>query len=112
MQVRYPGNISSNRSKYYNPIMMAFRVVSMQYFVLKLQFMIDSTVKFPEHVKRSDSFTIYHSNNRYELFKIENELTGCRKPQVGLIQFPANQYQQSLGLSLATSLCRYSQSSP
>jgi len=39
-------------------------------------------------------------------------LTGCRKAHVGLRQLPATQYQQSLGLSLAISLWRYSHSIP
>lgn len=39
-------------------------------------------------------------------------LTGCRKAHVGLRQLPASQYQQSLGLSLAISLCLYSHSIP
>lgn len=37
---------------------------------------------------------------------------GCLKAQVGFRQLPPSQYQQSLGLILALSLCRYSQSLP
>ena len=37
---------------------------------------------------------------------------GCLKEQFGLRQFPPSQYQQSLGLILALSLCLYSQSLP
>lgn len=44
--------------------------------------------------------------------KTKRKLTGCLKPQLGLRQFPLNQYQQSFGLSLALSLWRYSHRLP
>lgn len=47
-----------------------------------------------------------------QINETEYEPTGCRKAQAGFRQLPLNQYQQSRGLSLAPSLCRYSQSIP
>lgn len=56
------------------------------------------------------SLNLYIYMCREKIFK--QRLTGCRNEHFEFKQLPLNQYQQSLGLTLAPSLWRYSHSLP